>query len=189
MRSIAALTVVVVASAFGVVKSLPDGDAHADPLPARTREVHSISIDGGPGMPVSTLRDVMQTRIGDVVETSTLEHDRRALERRLADGGYLAAEVAAPVVTFGSSGGAYVVFDVKRGPLFHVRDVRLQGAHWDDAGVVPIASGDEARGDRLARVRQAVESTLARHGKPVTVELVLETDHADAMVDVILTTR
>lgn len=189
VRSIVVLTLVAIACAFAVVRSLPDGDAYAAPLVVKTKDVQSISIDGGRGLPVSTLREAMQTKIGEEVETATLERDRRALERALAERGYLAAKVASPIVTFGPQGGVYVVFDVDRGPLFHIRNVRLEGPSWSDAGVVPVASGDEARGDRLARVRQAAQATLARHGKTLTVELALETDTADAMVDVIFTTR
>lgn len=189
VRSIVALTFAAVAGVVGLVESLPEGDAHADPIVVRTKEVQSISIDGGRGLPVSNLRDAMQTKLGAVVDTATLEQDRHTLEQQLALRGYLAAKVAPPVVTFGSSGGVYVVFDVERGPLFHIRNVRLEGTSWADAGVMPLARGDEANGERLARVRHAAEATLARHGKPLTVEVALQTDHADAMVDVVLTTR
>lgn len=184
MRSLALLTVASIASAYGVVQTLPDGDAHADPRTAVTREVHSISIDGGRGLPVSALREVLETRIGASVDTVTLERDRHALERRLADRGYLAAEVAPPVVTFGPSGGAYVVFDVETGPLYHVRNVVLDGPRWNEAGVVPLVAGDVAGSARLAKVREATEATLARHGTSLRVELVVEPDHADAMIDV-----
>ncbi len=189
MRSIVALTVAAIAGAYGVVQTLPDGEAHADPLVMTTKEVQSISIDGGIGLPMSTMRDAMQTKIGSVVDTATLEQDRHTLEQQLAQRGYLSATVAPPIVTFGSAGGVFVVFDVDRGPLFHIRTVRFAGPSWSDAGIVPLASGDEAVGDRLTRVRRAAEATLARHGKPLHVELALETDHADAMVDVVLTTR
>jgi outer membrane protein assembly factor BamA len=183
------LTAVTIACAFGVVKSLPDGDAHADPLVVKTKEVQSISIDGGRGLPMATLREVMQTKVGAIVDTATLEQDRRALEHQLAQRGYLAAKVASPVVSFGPQGGVYVVFDVERGPLYHVRNVRLDGPSWADAGVLPIASGDDAATGRLERVRQAATDTLARHGKRLQVELTVEPDHADAMIDVRFTTR
>ena len=189
MRSIVVLTLVVALCAVGIVHSLPSGEAHAEALVVKTREVQSISIDGGRGLPMSALRDAMATKIGAVVDTATLERDRHALEHELATRGYLAAKVAPPVVTFGPEGGVFVVFDVERGPLFKIRNVRLEGPDWSDAGVMPLASGDVARADRLARVRQAAQETLARHGKSLVVEVALETDHHDAMVDVILTTR
>lgn len=189
VHSIVALTLVAVAGAYGVVQSLPEGDAHADPLVMKTKEVQSISIDGGRGLPESAMRDAMQTKIGSIVDTATLEQDRHLLEAQLAQRGYLHATVAPPTVTFSAEGGVCVVFDVERGPLFHIRNVRLEGPSWAEAGIVPIASGDEAVGERMIRVRDAAEATLARHGKPLAVTLTLETDHADAMVDVVLTTR
>ena len=183
MRSIAVLTVVAIACAFAVVHNLPDGDAYADPLVVKTKDVHSISIDGGRGLPMAALRDAMETTVGAVVDTETLERDRHALARALADRGYLAATVAPPIVTFGKSGGALVVFDIDRGPLYHVRTISLDGQGWE-AGVLPIGSGDEASVERLERVRQAVQATLARHGTVLRVRLAVEIDHADAMIDV-----
>lgn len=189
MRSIVVLTLVCVACAVLVVRSLPEGDAHADVLVVKTQEVQSISIDGGRGFPLSQVRDALQTKIGSIVDPAKLEQDRVAVQRELTTRGYLSAKVAPPVVTYGPEGGVYIVFDVERGPLFHIRTVSFAGDHWADAGVVPLASGDEARGDRLARVRKAAEETLARHGKRLQVDVEITTDAADAMIDVRLTTR
>lgn len=189
MRSIAFLTLLVAIGAWVVVRNLPAGDAAASGLVvAKTQEVQSISIDGS-GLPLAQLRDTLTTRVGTIVDSVTLEHDRAALEAWLATRGYLAAKVAPPVVTFGPGGGAYVVFDVDRGRLFHLRTIELRGPGWRDAGVLTIASGDEALGDRLVRARQAAEDTLARHGKPIRVELELHPDHAEAALDVVLVTR
>lgn len=189
MRSIVTLVVVAVMCALVVLHRLPEGDAHADPILVRTQQVQSISIDGGRGLPVTQLRQVLSTKLGDVVDTATLERDRAAMEHELATRGYLAAKVESPIVTYGPAGGVYVVFEVERGPLFHIRNVHLEGAGWTDAGVVPLAGGDVAHGGRIERVRQAAEQTLARHGKRMRVEVSVETDHGDAMVDVRLTTR
>ncbi len=187
MRSIAVLTVVAIVGAFAVVHSLPEGDAYADPAVVKTKEVHGISIDGL-GLPMAALRDAMETEVGAVVDTETLERDRLALTRALADRGYLAAKVAPPIVTFGGSGGALVVFDIDRGPLYHVRTISLDGQGWT-AGVMPIVSGDEASVERLERVRQAVQATLVRHGTQLRVGLAVEADHDDAMIDVRYSTR
>jgi hypothetical protein len=189
VRSIVVLLLVAVTSAYLVVRSLPDGEAYAAPLVVKTQEVQSISIDGGRGLPVTQLRDAMETKIGATVDPATLERDRAAIEHALEMRGYLNATVAAPTVTYGPQGGVFVVFDVERGPLFHIRTVRLEGPGWANAGVMPIADGDDARGDRLERVRQAAEATLARHGSRLRVELAVDVDHADAMIDVRLTTR
>jgi len=187
VRSIAVLTVIAIACAFGVVHQMPDGEAHADPVVVKTKEVHGISIDGE-SLPMAELREALETKLGAIVDTAALERDRHALARVLADRGYLAAKVAAPSVTFGKSGGALVVFDVERGPLYHVRTISFDGGSWD-AGVLPIVSGDEASVERLERVRQAVQATLGRHGQPLRVELAIDADHADAMIDVRYTTR
>lgn len=189
VRSIVALTAVALTSAAVVVHQLPDGDAYAAPLPAKTKDVHSISIDGGIGIPLAELRGAMETKLGEAADTATLERDRIALERTLAERGYLAAKVASPIVTYGPSGGTYIVFDVERGPLYHVRDVHLAGPSWSDAGIIPLVSGDDASTERLEKVRQAAQATLDRHGKQLRVELAIDADHADAMIDVHYTTR
>ncbi|HEU0035431.1 MAG TPA: POTRA domain-containing protein [Kofleriaceae bacterium] len=170
--------------AWGVVHSLPHGDAVAAPVVARTEIVESISIDGGRGLPIAQLRSTLQTKLGDRVDPMKLEQDRAALQHHLAARGYLAARVGAPVVTFGKTGGTYVVFDVVAGPLYHIGAIELRGPSWSHAGVVTLASGDEAVSDRFERSRQAAEDTLARHGKPSRVQLVLHPDPATALVDV-----
>jgi len=188
MRSILLLTAALALVAWFVIRQLPSGDADAAPVVATSQQVQSISIAGGPSLPVAAMRAAMSTKVGSMVDDSKLEEDRVTLEASLAARGYLSARVAAPVVTFGG-GGAYVVFDVERGPLYHLRSVELHGAGWSDAGVVTLAAGDEAIGDRLSRARQAAEETLARHGKQALVELVVHPDPTTAMVDVELITR
>jgi outer membrane protein assembly factor BamA len=189
VRSILLLTAAVAAAAGVVVHDLPEGDAQAAVVVTHRQTIESISIDGGRGLPFAQLRDAMETKLGSSVETAKLAQDRAIIERELAARGYLTAKVAEPVVTFGPTGGIYVVFDVERGPMYRVRTVTLDGPSWKDAGVVTISAGDDALGDRLTRVRQAAEETLARHGKPLHVELQLTPDRAEAMVDVRLITR
>jgi outer membrane protein assembly factor BamA len=190
MRLFAILTVFLIGGVAGVIHSLPRADAQTVTI-ATTQEVHSIAIDEstGRGLPLAQLREVISTELGQPVDAARLEQDRAALQSWLSARGYLAAKVAAPIVTFGKTGGAYIVFDIARGPLFHVGEVTLEGAHWSHAGVVTIATGDDAVGDRLERARQAAEDTLARHGTPVHVELVLQPSTQDALLDVRFVTR
>ncbi len=187
MRSIVLLTGLLAVCAWVVVRQLPGGTAEAAPVVATSQEVRSISIDGA-GLPIAALREMLATKIGTTVETSMLETDRVALQAELAQRGYLAAKVASPVVTFGG-GGVYVVFDIERGPLYHLGTIELVGPSWIDAGVVTLASGDEAIGDRIARARQAAQDTLSRHGKQVAVELVMDLDEVTETVDLMLVTR
>jgi outer membrane protein assembly factor BamA len=170
----------------GVIHQLPN-DARADVI-ATTQDVHSLAIDGA-GLPLAQLRDSLETRVGAPVDTDALERDRLAVEAALQARGFLGAKVASPTVTFGASGGAYVVFAVERGPLFHLRSVKLDGADWKHAGVVTLAPGDEAHGERLEAARREAEATLARSKAPRRVELVVVPDHAEALVDVTLVTR
>lgn len=58
-----------------------------------------------------------------------------------------------------------------------------------DAAVVTLVAGDQARRDRIEQARVALADALARRGKPATVELSVRTDLAAAAVDVTLTTR
>jgi outer membrane protein assembly factor BamA len=188
MKIVATLTLLVALGAWGAVRSLPAGDEVIVVAPPK-QEVHSIAIDGGPGLPQTALREVMATHVGAALDTIQLERDRVALLSWLTSRGYLAAKVAPPVVTFGPTGGAYIVFDIEPGTLFHLGDVKLVGNDWNRAGVVTLATGDEARADRLERARLAAEDTLSRTGKSLHVELVAEPDAAAAVVDVSLITR
>ncbi|MBS1119961.1 MAG: hypothetical protein H6Q90_2189 [Deltaproteobacteria bacterium] len=187
MRSIVLLTLVTAACAWVVVRHLPAGTAEAAPTIAKSQRIESISIDGV-GLPIAALRATMSTKLGTIVDDATLEADRARLLAALTRRGYLAAKVAPPVVTFGG-GGVYVVFDIVRGPLYHLSAVELVGPSWHDAGVVTIAAGDEALGDRLARARQAAQDTLSRHGKSVQVELILHPDPIAETVAIQLVTR
>jgi hypothetical protein len=189
MRSIALLTLLTALGAWAVVRNLPAGAACAAVTARPTETVHSIAFDGGPGLPLAQLHKQIATRVGASIDSAQLERDRAALQTWLAGRGYLAAKVGSPSVTFDRTGGACVVFDVERGPLFHLRTVKLEGPGWADAGVLTIAPGDEAVGDRIARSRQTAEATLARHGKHLSVELIARPDLAEAALDVTLVTR
>ena len=122
-----------------------------------------------------------------MLDDTRLERDRIAIERELNARGYLSARVPAPSVTM--AGGAYIVFDIERGPLFTLRSITVTGPGKDHAGVLTLAPGDDALGDRISRAGQAATDTLARHGKRSEVEIKLATDPIAATVDVELVTH
>jgi hypothetical protein len=188
MRALVLLTVLVAAGAAVGIRQLPE-EAQAAPLPAVDRwRVQGVAIDGGRKLPQAALRAVISTKAGDRLDERQLERDRAAIEAR----GHLSAKVSPASVTHGPRGGAYVVFDVEPGPMYHLRSVTVTGPGQRDADVVRLAAGDEASHDRIARARQALADTLARRGgKQVgkQVELVVTTDEAAAALDVELATR
>jgi hypothetical protein len=188
VRSILVLTVILAGVGGWVVYDLPEGDARPQAPITNNQHVASISIDGR-GLPLAELRNAMGTKLGATVDTAQLGRDKLAMQKTLAARGYLAAKVSDPIVTFGPSGGVYIIVDVERGPLYRIRNVTLDGPAWGDAGVVTLASGDEAEAERLAHTRQAAEDTLRRHGKSLQVELELTRDKVEPMVDVRLVTR
>ncbi|HEX3758313.1 MAG TPA: POTRA domain-containing protein [Kofleriaceae bacterium] len=154
---------------------------------ARLQEVRSVAFDG-PRVRAAQLRQVMGTRPGAQLDTDRLGRDREAMERALADLGYLAARVEPARVTFDAAGAAYVTFAVDQGPMFHLRNVEITGAG-RDATVVTLVAGDDALRSRIERARGELADALARRGRPATVELSIHTDVAAAAVDVVLATR
>lgn len=189
MRSIAVLTMLALASAFFVVRELPENEADAETSHAtRPQEIQSVGLDGR-NLPTSALREVLSTRAGDLLDATRLDHDRVALETTMTARGYLAAKVAAAAVEFDSSGGAFVTFAIVPGPLFHVRSVELVGAADRDAGVVTIAQGQIVMADRLEHARDALAERLLARGKQGSVTVELKPDLATATVDVILAAR
>ncbi len=188
MRALALLTLLVVAGAVVAIRQLPE-EAQAAAPPALDRWlVQSIAIDGGRLLPRSALRAVVSTKVGDRLDERRLERDRAAIEAELEARGHLSAKVAPASVTHGPRGGAYVVFDVEPGPMYHLRSVTVTGPGQREADVVRLAAGDEASHVRITRARQALADTLARHGGK-QVELVVTTDEAAAALDVELATR
>jgi len=177
------LSLVAIATAAGVVKTLPEREAEADVRPGRPQEVQSVAIDGR-GLPVAALRAVLSTHAGDMLDSGKLDADRAALEAALVARGYLTAKVTAAQVLFDSYGAAYVTFAATQGPLFHVRSVKVTGASERDAGVATIAAGQPVDAARIERARSALSDRLAARGKRVAVEAKLETDDATRAVDV-----
>jgi outer membrane protein assembly factor BamA len=189
MRALILLTAMVAVGAWVVIHQLPEREAHADAGPMIERnQIQAIAIDGGRRLPISALRAVVSTKVGDLVDGRRLEADRAAIEAELAALGYLAAKVASPTVTHGVRGGAYVVFDVEKGPMFHLRSVTVTGPGQRDADVVKLSAGDEATRERITRARQALADTIARRGGK-RVELLEVTDVAAAAVDLELATK
>jgi surface antigen-like variable number repeat protein len=196
MRTLVLLTLLVGVGAWAGIRQLPEGEAQAQtqeqdgaaPGAMDRQQVQSIALDGGRGLPSAALRAVISTKIGDRVDEHRLEADRAALAAELEARGYLAAKVAPATITHGARGGAYIVFDIERGPMFHLRSVTVTGPGQRDAAVVRLAAGDEAIAERLALARQALADSFAyRGGKQV--ELRVTTDVAAAAVDVELATR
>jgi outer membrane protein assembly factor BamA len=191
VRWVAILTAVVLIAVGVTVRRLPNTAANAElavdqPI-ARLQEVRSVSLDGHQ-LPLARLREVMATRPGAQLDTPRLERDRAAMEQALADLGYLAAHVAEPSVTFDTAGAAYINFEVDKGKLFYLRSVEVTGAG-KEAAVVTLMPGDDAIRDRIEHARLAFADTLARRGKPATVELSVHTDIEAAAVDVVLAIR
>jgi Surface antigen variable number repeat len=190
VRAIALLTALVILGAWAVVRhpqTAANAEAAVDRPVGRLQEVRSVSLDGYQ-LSLSRLRAVIETHPGDQLDTDRLGRDRAAMERALADLGYLAARVEPAVVTFDAVGAAYVTFEVDQGRMFHLRDVQVTGPG-KDAVVVTLAPGDEAVRARIDHARQALASGLARRAKQVRVELSVHTDLAAAAVDVVLATR
>jgi hypothetical protein len=189
MRTLVLLTALVFGGAWVVIRQLPHKEAQADATPSiDSRSVQSISIDGPRNLPRHAMRDVISTRIGDMFDERQLERDRTAIEGELEARGHLSARVAPASITRGPRGGAYIVFDVDAGPLFHLRSVTVTGPGQRDAGVVRLAAGDAAIGDRIERARQTLADTFARRGGK-QVELLVTTDVGAAALDVELATR
>jgi outer membrane protein assembly factor BamA len=154
---------------------------------ARIQEVRSISFDGNQ-LPLARLRELLETHPGAALDRDRLTRDRAAMARDLAATGYLAARVAPADVTFDASGAAYIMFEIDKGPLFHLRKVEVIGPG-KDAAVVTISPGDEAIQARIDQARKTFAEGLARRGKSAAVELSVQVDRPAAAVDVVLTTR
>ena len=190
------LAAVVVAGTWMAAKHLPHGEARADAVEqqVRTQEVQSVSIDTPRSrrderrLPISELRSLLATKPGELLDEHALETDRRALQDALVARGFLAATVAPASVTFAKSGGAYVVFDVDRGPMYRLRSVTVTGPGEVDASVVTLSPGDDAIPTRIERARQALSDAIAHRASRSRVEVRLHEDPATASVDVELAT-
>lgn len=184
MKSLLVLIAAVAATAWVAVRHLPQGEAEAAAATARTQEIQSVALDGGRGLPLAALRDVLATHRGDQLDANRLVQDRAALEGELATRGYLAARVEPAVVTFSPTGGAYITFQISAGPMFRLRSIKSAGA-----SIVTLTSGDDAVASRIERARQALSDDLARRGKSATVTVALHPDAATAAVDVELVSK
>ena len=188
MRTLALLTALLSVSAWVVVHHLPEKEAQADTRPAiDPGQVQSIALDGR-DLPSAALRGAISTQIGDLADAARLERDRAAIQDELFARGHLAAKVAPASVTHGPRGGAYIVFDVDPGPLFHLRSVTVTGPGQRDAAVVRLAAGDAAIQGRVALARQALADAYLGHGGK-RVDLRVSSDTAAAALDVELATK
>lgn len=188
MRSLALVTVVAVTCLAAVIHHVTD-EASAAATVVPVQQVQSVALDGERGLPLAELRAALETRVGDQLDVARLARDRAALERLLVARGYLAAKVSPAALTFDPRAGASVVFDLARGPMFHVAAVEVTGPRRHLAGFVVLAPGDEAVHARFIRARDALAETLARRDPKATVALTLVPHPDTATVDVLLETR
>lgn len=187
MRSLLLAAGLVAASAWGIVRALPEREAQAHPhAVVRPQQIASIALDGGRDLPVTSLREVLASHAGDLLDRATLEHDRAALQDALARRGYLAAKVGPAEVRFDERGSAYVIFTIDAGPELRVRRVTVTGVAAKDAGVVTLAPGEVASPERFEEAREALADRLDARGKPAQVAVEVTTDEAAGAVDVVL---
>ncbi len=150
------------------------------------QQIQSVAIDGR-ALPLAALRAVVSTEPGSTLDMAKLEKDRIALEAELAARGHLAAHVDPASVSYGPAGGAFVTFQVTKGPVFKLRSVTVTGATARDAGVVTLTAGDDAIADRIERARLQLADSLAARGKSSHVTVSVRPDQAAGVVDVELT--
>lgn len=191
MRLVGLIIATVIVAVWAMFRQGPVTTASAEaavgrPV-ARLQEVRSVALDGR-RVRSAQLRAVIDTRPGAQLDTDRLRRDREAMERALADLGYLGARVEPARVTFDAAGAAYVTFAVDQGSMFHLRNIEVTGAG-RDATVVTLAAGDDALRSRIEHARAELADALARRGRPSAVELSIHTDVAAAAVDVVLATR
>lgn len=191
MRVLVFVVALVIVAGWLMLRHGPVTTANAEtavdrPI-AHLQQVRSVSLDG-PRVASAQLRAVLATRAGEQLDAGRLARDRDAMERALADLGYLGARVEPAQVTFDAAGAAYVTFELDQGPVFHLRNIEVTGPG-KGATVLTLAPGDAAVRDRIERARSGMADGLARRGRPASVELSVHTDLAAAAVDVVLATR
>jgi hemolysin activation/secretion protein len=180
---------IALACGWVAIRHLPE-EAQAEPVASvRPQEILSIALDGERGLPMAALRDALESRVGSLIDLSTLQRDRQALTNVLVERGYLAAHVAEPRITFGAGGAVFVTFPIKQGHQFRIRNVSVEGASAAEAGIVTLCRDEVADAGRIALARRAVEERVRVRGKQQTVEASLSLDVAAGVVDLQLTAR
>ena len=139
MRLAGLIVATVIVAVWAVFRLGPVTTANAEaavnrPI-ARLQEVRSVALDGRRVLS-ARLREVIGTRAGAQLDADQLGRDRDAMERALADLGYLGARVEPAKVTFDTAGAAYVTFAVDQGPMFHLRKIEITGAGKDAATII-----------------------------------------------------
>jgi outer membrane protein assembly factor BamA len=184
VRSLLLLLVLAAAGVVIVVHQLPESAAQAEAITvARPQEVQSVSLDGR-NLPLAALREVLTTKPGMLVDLDALARDRSLLEETLVARGYLAAHVDQARVTFGAGGATFVTFPIAQGPMFHIRNVSVNGASEHDAGVVTLGTGEPADASRLSLARQALQARLEVRSEHSLVVTRLAPDLEAGVVDV-----
>lgn len=189
MRSLLLFLALVVVGAWAVIRHLPESQAQAGAstvVGVRPQEIRSVALDGR-NLPLAALRDVLQSKPGQLVDLAMLARDRAVLEEALVARGYLAAKVDEARVTFGAGGATFVTFPIETGPMFRIRNVTVTGAREQDAGVVTLGAGETADAARITQARQALEARLGVRSQRSLVLTRLVPDVAAGLVDVELT--
>lgn len=174
---------------FVLLLALVACESQAEPVRApRPLGIESIALLGR-DLPMPALRAAMQSQPGDVIDAARLDQDRSALEAALVARGYLAAKVEPPQIRFDADGGALVTYSIAKGALYRFRSVAVTGVTLRESGVVTLAAGDPALGERLTAAASALRERLAVRGKHHDVRVQLAMDERAAAVDVDLVVR
>src|SRR5688572_8907870 len=115
----------------------------------------------GPALPTRSLRDVVATRVGAILEADELEQDRARILALLADRGHVAARIDDVHLARGD-GGVDVDFVIDPGPLYRVRNVEVVGSPRPLAlgGLVTIMPGQQASQERVAALAARLHDYL-----------------------------
>jgi hypothetical protein len=183
MRSVLLLVLLAAAGTWVGVQEVPATAEAAQPSLVPVQQIQSVAIDGR-GLPLAALRAVLTSHPGDLIDGARLERDRLALEAELAARGHLAARVEPATITYGTDGGAFVMYQIDKGPVFRLRSVTVAGATAREAGVVTLRVGDDALASRIEGARQTLAETLSHRGKATQVTATVQTDAAAGLVDV-----
>lgn len=146
-----------------VVKNLPaEGEAVAatHEHARHPGDIEAIAMDGR-DLPLAQLRKSIESRVGEQLDSKTIERDRQALATAMVARGYRAAVVETPSVRFDADGGAFVSFPIQAGALYHVRAVKVVGA---TGTVTTLVEGDEATASAIEGARHVVETAAVRKG-------------------------
>ncbi len=151
-------------------------------------QIRSIRFDA-PGLRAAALLPVIDSREGDTLDPALLGADRARLEQWLVARGHLDAQVGEPRVRLAAT-GAHIDIQVTAGPVFVIREVRIEGKRAGLAGLrsVPtITAGHEVVADRVDGNVTLLRDWLAHRKVKANVRARLEVDRFTKQVDVVFT--